>query len=129
VFDYSWGVPGIPLRREAGWFVTGPDRDPVRHLFVRVTEHMDGSGRWSVELHECRGQARKVMRTYDTGSEARTALDLICRLARHLAPLSTWDSERIEPGRWRMLGGEPAEQDPRQQKRTGAGITARSRQV
>jgi hypothetical protein len=50
-------VTGIPQLREAGWFVTGSDRDPVRHLFVRMEEHMDGTGVWTVELHECRGAA------------------------------------------------------------------------
>jgi hypothetical protein len=43
-YEYDAGVTGIPQLREAGWFVTGSDRHPVRHLFVRMEEHMDGTG-------------------------------------------------------------------------------------
>jgi hypothetical protein len=107
MYEYDDRVPGIPQVREAGWFVTGSDRDPVRHLFVRMEEHMDGSGVWTVELHECRGrrgEGGKAMHRYPSESQAKEALHLIYQLSRHLAPLPTWDDQQREDGRWRVRG-------------------------
>jgi hypothetical protein len=89
------GVAGVPQLREAGWLITGPDRDPVRHLLARLCEYVDGSGTWTLELFECRGrhgEAGKAMRRYASEHDARLALALIYRLSRHLVPLPTWDS-------------------------------------
>jgi hypothetical protein len=99
-------MAGIPRIREAGWFITDSDRDPVRHLFVRLEQYMDGSGAWTLELHECRGRrgvAGKAEHRYATETDARTALVGICALSNHLAPLPTWTDSKAEPGRWRML--------------------------
>lgn len=66
---------------------------------------MDGTGVWTVELHECwgrRGAAGKAMRSYPSESQARAALDLIYQLSRHLAPLPTRDGQQREGGRWRV---------------------------
>lgn len=100
---------GIPQLRVAGWFITDSDRDPVRHLFLRVEQTMDGTGVWTVELHECRGRlgtAGKAMHRYPTEADARAAVDLILQLSRHLVPLPCWDSGRSEPGRWRICDYE-----------------------
>jgi hypothetical protein len=103
-------VAGIPQLREAGWLITGKDQDPVRHLFVRMEECMDGSGVWTVELHECRGrrgEAGRAMHRYAAEGDARAALSAIYRLSRYLPPLPTWDPQRLEPGRWRVHAYQP----------------------
>ena len=110
-------VTGIPQLREAGWLITGPDKDPVRHLFTRLEEHMDDSGIWTVELRECRGRGGKAAHSYPTESEARDSLDMIYRLSRHLAPLPTWDQGQVEPARWRIRVYDPTEQDLHQRDR------------
>ncbi len=117
MFGYAAVMAGIPQLREAGWLITGDDRDPVRHLFVRMEETMDGSGVWTVELHECRGRrgdAGKAMHRYATEADARAA---IYQLSRHVAPLPTWDAQRREPGRWRVRVYEPTAQDLNQRRR------------
>jgi hypothetical protein len=91
--------------------ITGSDRDPLRHLFLRVEEAMDGSGVWTVELFECRGrrgEAGKVLRRFDGEADARRAVDLVCRLSRYLVPLPTWEAQRCEQGRWRLRAYDPA---------------------
>ncbi|WP_327007576.1 hypothetical protein OHA72_10080 [Dactylosporangium sp. NBC_01737] len=101
---------GIPQLREVGWLVTGPDRDPVRYLFLRVEEFVDGSGVWSVELHECRGRrdaAGRARHSYPSEADARAALAVIYRLSEFLEPLPTWDEQQLEPGRWRVRVYEP----------------------
>jgi hypothetical protein len=110
-FDYDIGVTGIPQPRETGWFITDRDTDPVRHLFLCMEERMDGSGVWTVELHECRdrrGDAGKAMHSYPSETAAREALDLIYRLSRYLVPLPTWNEQQVEDGRWRVRVYEPA---------------------
>jgi hypothetical protein len=118
MFEYPDGMTGIPQLREAGWFITGSDRDPVRHLFVRLEESMDArTCGWTVELHECRGrrgEAARARRSYVTEADARAALNVIYRLSRHLAPLCTWDPQMSEPERWRTRIYEPTQQDLRQ---------------
>lgn len=114
---------GAPRLREAGWFVTGDDRDPVRHLFVRLEELMDGSGVWTLELQECRGrrgEAGRAMRRYNNESDARTALRLVYVLSSHLAPLPGWDPNHAERGRWRVRTCEPSEYELRQRHRAAA---------
>lgn len=109
-------VVGIPQLREVGWLITGYDRDPVRHLFVRLEEAMDGGGTWTVELSECRGRRGadgNAVHRYPAEADARAALDAIYRLGRHLGPLPTWDPQRAESGRWRVRVYEPTERDPR----------------
>jgi hypothetical protein len=101
---------GLPQLRTAGWLITGTDADPVRHLFLRLTETVDGSGVWTVELQECRGrrgQAGTAMRSYPNEVDARTAVQLICQLSCYLAPLPTADGQRREAGRWRLRTYEP----------------------
>jgi hypothetical protein len=123
MFDYVPVMAGIPQLREAGWLITGDDRDPVRHLFVRMEESMDGSGVWTVELHECRGRrgdAGKAMHRYAIQADARAALAAIYLLSRYLAPLPTWDPQRVEPGRWRVRVYEPTASDLRQRGRDPA---------
>jgi hypothetical protein len=70
-----------------------------------MEEHMDGTGVWTVELHECwgrRGAAGKAMHGYPSASQAGEALHLIYQLSRHLAPLPTRDERQREDGRWRV---------------------------
>ncbi|MEV6930885.1 hypothetical protein AB0M46_41225 [Dactylosporangium sp. NPDC051485] len=96
---------GIPQLREAGWLITGDDRDPVRHLFIRLEETMDGSGVWTLELADCRRRASDgghVMHRYSCEANARTATVAIYALSRHLAPLPIWDPDRREQARWRV---------------------------
>ncbi len=103
-------MTGIPRIREAGWFITGQDRDPVRHLFVRLEERMDGSVVWTVELHLCRpphDHTGKAMREFPTEAGARTALHTIYALSRHLVEQPTWTAGRRERGRWRIWTIEP----------------------
>jgi hypothetical protein len=99
-------MAGLPQIREAAWFVTGPEHDPVRHLFLRLEERRDGSGTWTVELFECRGDrgnAGMAMRVYPDEAQARTAVLAIYTLAHHLERLPTWEPDRCEVGRWRVL--------------------------
>jgi hypothetical protein len=120
VSDYDRIVAGIPQLREAGWLITGKDHDPVRHLLVRMQEHMDGTGTWTVELYECRGRrgdAGNAMHSYVTETDARAALNAIYQLSRHLTPLPTWQPQKVEPGRWRTHVYEPTQQDLRQRHR------------
>ena len=107
-------MAGAPQLREAGWFVTGRDADPVRHLFVRLEERTDGSGTWTVELHLCqarRNQPGAAMQIYATEADARAALQAIYRLSRHLIDLPTWDPAVLAPGRWNVRTVEPTAQD------------------
>ncbi|GAA2531729.1 hypothetical protein [Pilimelia columellifera] len=107
-------MAGIPQLRAAGWFVTGQER-PHRsehlsyHLLVRLWEHMDGSGVWSVSLHDCAAPAGhgRVERRYGSEDAARTALAAMYALARHLPPLPTMPPlGQTEPnhelGRWQI---------------------------
>ncbi|GAB3861682.1 hypothetical protein ACFPIJ_12030 [Dactylosporangium cerinum] len=101
---------GIPQLREAGWLITGTDRDPVRHLFVRLEETMDGSGLWTVELSDCRRPASEgghIMHRYRCEAHARSAVAAIYALSRHLEPLPTWDPQRCEQARWRVRAVAP----------------------
>jgi hypothetical protein len=116
-------VAGAPQLREAGWFVTGRDADPVRHLFIRLEERTDGSGTWTVELHLC--QARRdrpgtAMRTYATEADARAALQAIYQLSRHLVDLPTWDHTDLAPGRWKVRTVGPTPQDLQMRRRNRA---------
>ena len=100
--------------------ITGNDRDPVRYLFVRMEEHVDGTGAWTVELHECRGRRGdpgKAKHSYATETEARAALNAIYQLSRRLVLLPTWDPQEMEAGRWRVRVYEPTEQDLHQRRR------------
>jgi len=105
-------VAGTPQVREAGWFVTGRDDDPIRHLFVRLEERMDGTGTWTLELHLCGNrEVGKAMNVYQRESDARTALDAIYHLSRYLRELPTWNPMITEPGRWRLHSRPPTPQD------------------
>ncbi|GAA3449708.1 hypothetical protein GCM10018962_15410 [Dactylosporangium matsuzakiense] len=103
-------VVGIPKLREAGWLITGTDRDPVRHLFFRVEQTLDGTGEWTVELSDCRRRADdggRTQRRYSCETDARTALAAVLTLSRHLPPLPTWDPQLCEPARWRVRSWLP----------------------
>ena len=113
-------MAGAPQLRETGWFVTGRDDDPVRHLFVRLEERTDGSGTWTVELHLCQARRTKpgtAKRMYATGADARAALQAIYLLSRHLVDLPTWDPAVTAPGRWKVRVGEPTPQDLQMRRR------------
>ena len=101
-------MAGAPQLREVGWFITGTDRDPRYHLFVRLEERMDGSGEWTVELRRCdgRGEGAYARHVYPTEVEAGHALQAIYSLSRHLEPLPTY-SEQMEVGRWRRRTYQP----------------------
>jgi hypothetical protein len=60
------------------------------------------------------------MHRYAAEADARAALAAIYLLSRYLAPLPTWDPQRVEPGRWRVRVYEPTAQDPRQRRRDRA---------
>lgn len=98
-------MAGFPQLRQAAWLITGTDRDPVRHLFVRLEEAMDGSGEWTMELSDCRGRAGEgghVMHRYNCETDARTAAAAIYALGLHLEPLPTWNPQHHEQARWRV---------------------------
>jgi hypothetical protein len=97
--------------REAGWFVTGRDDDPVRHMFVRLEERMDGTGTWTLELHLCADEDGRATNVYSDESDARAALDAIYRLSRQLGELPTWDPTIRQPGRWTIRTRPPTPQD------------------
>ncbi|GAB3852243.1 hypothetical protein ACFPIJ_42280 [Dactylosporangium cerinum] len=106
---------GIPQLREASWLITGTDRDPVRHLFVRLEEAVDGSGVWTVELSDCRLHTRDgghAIHRYNCEADARMAVALIHTLGTHLDPLPTWNPQQREHARWRVraMPSEPASQ-------------------
>ena len=86
---------------------------------------MDGTGIWTVELHECRGRrgdAGKAVDSYPCEARAREALQLIYRLSRHLVALPTWNEQQLEEGRWRLHVREPTDQrPPRRPVRVGPG--------
>jgi hypothetical protein len=114
-------VSGIPQLREASWFVTGRDQDPVRHLFLRLQERMDGSGVWTVELHRCavrRADGGAVDREYRAEADARTAVRLIYALTKHLVDMPTWAPDVTETGRWHTRTYEPSPQDVQFRLRT-----------
>lgn len=98
-------MPGEPQVREAGWFITGTDRDPIYHLFVRLWERMDGSG-WRLDVRECRGP-HQATRVYETEDDARFVLQAIYQLAEKAPPLATREPDRLEKGRWRITTHDP----------------------
>lgn len=106
--------------REAAWLVTGPATDPVRHVFVRLEQRVDGSGSWTVEVHLCRerrGHPAAAMHVYPDEESARAAVRAMYALGRHLDALPTWNPDRCEPGRWRV---QKYEDDARDQPPTPA---------
>lgn len=105
-------MPGAPQLREVAWLVTGPDRDPVRHLYVRLEERMDGSGVWTLGVRECSGLGRKTMRCYGNEADARDRLQAVYALySRQQLPM--WDPEQREEARWRVRTFPPSEYDLR----------------
>ena len=114
LFDYNAGVTWLPRIREAGWLKTGKDgpegshRYADRHLFVRLQQDMNGTGEWTLELHDChRAAGGHVARVYDNESDARAALACIYALTRYLEPLT-------EVGRWEIKTYELSDGDQRQ---------------
>lgn len=105
---------GIPQLRASAWFITGREREhrseyPRYHLLVRLWEHLDGSGVWSVDLHDCAAPAGggRVERRFDCEDDARAALAAVLALARHLPPLPTMPplgetEPGYEAGRWQV---------------------------
>jgi hypothetical protein len=86
------------------------DRDPVRYLFLRMEQTVDGSGEWTVELSDCRRRVNEGghgMHRYEGEAEARTAVAAIYALSRHLMPLPTRDPQHREPPRWRVRAYDP----------------------
>jgi hypothetical protein len=114
-------VTWLPRIREVGWFKTGRDgpggsgRYADRHLFVRLQQDMNGTGEWTLELHDCRqGADGRVMRVYDNEHDARAALDLVYALARHVEPLQDRFSDVAEFGRWEVHTYDLSDGDVRQ---------------
>lgn len=108
-------MPGEPQTREVGGLVTGPDRDPVPHLRVRLSERMDESGIWVLHLRECRADGHPEARTsrcYGCEDDARAVLrDVYDLCGGRMLP--TRDPQRWEEGRWLVNTYPPSEFDLR----------------
>lgn len=110
----SWS----PRVREAGWFKTGRDGPPgshryaCLHLFVRLEQDMNGSGEWTLNLHDCRqGQEGQVDKVYTSEVHAREALACIYALTKHLGPLTDRFGGPSEIGRWEVHTSDLSDAD------------------
>jgi hypothetical protein len=110
----------LPRIRAAGWLVTGRDgpegsyRYLTRHLFVRLEQHMDGSGRWSLEVADCaRGADGRVIRVYDGEQDARQALASVQALSLLLTLVDHYDGTP-QTGRWQISQYELGPADEQQ---------------
>ena len=115
-------MAGLPQIREAGWFITDRETDPVRHLFIRLEERMDGTGSWTLELHRCRtrpGTPSAVKHEYGNEDDARAALTLIYALSRHLDGAADW-----QPATTETDAGAPA-QSSRPSRSSSFGVSTK----
>jgi len=143
-------VTWLPRIREVGWFKTGEDgpdgsgRYADRRLFVRLQQDMNGTGEWTLELHDC-GKAAdgRATRVYDNEQDARTALALVYALTRHLGAAAGSVQRRgrdwavggphLRPVRRRRAPARPVRGKPRgrltRRRPAGPGAVGRGRRV
>jgi hypothetical protein len=82
---------------------------------------MDGTGTWTLELHQCGNrEGGKATNIYQSEADARTALGAIYELSRHVCDLPTWDPTITQQGRWRIHSRPPTPQDIQFRRRRSA---------